>query len=182
MQENPCHPVHQQSNGIIWQTQQHYAHLLITVNDKEFSLSSMFGEIILQQTWMLMSCCCQLITTDFWRTCNLNLCCMLWVKNYSHVHLKKKKKINSFNFWAKATKFYDFINISFLHVLTINQICWLDCSFLLLKLLQSQHSESFAMLKVMGEFSPMVYGMKVLLHKSHGWFFTNSVCHESFTK
>ena len=72
------------------------------------------------------------------------------------------KKIHHFSFWATAIKFHNFINISFLHVLTRNQICqWNNhCE----KLPQSQRGESFTTLKSWVNFH-CVRGVKIPLWK-----------------
>ena len=58
-------------------------------------------------------------------------------------------------------------------------------SFIVLKSLVNFHPQctpwKFYCVKVIGEFSPAVYAMKVLLCQSHRWIFTRSVRHESFT-
>ena len=96
-----------------------------------------------------------------------NLCCMSWVKNYPCIHWKIQ---NSLFFLATAITFYDFKNISFLLMLTRNQVCWWNNNFE--KLPQSQHHESFTMLKVkvMGEFSPTVCMVWKFLFKGMGFY------------
>ena len=83
----------------------------------------------------------------------------LEVKNYPLIHLKKN---HHFSFWATAIKFQNFIHISFLHVLTRNQICqWNNhCE----KLPQSQRGESFTTLKSWVNFH-RVRGVKIPLWK-----------------
>ena len=96
-------------------------------------------------------------------------------KKFPYIHLQIH---NSFNFWAVAMKCTDFINLSFLHVLTKKtkknqQTCWWNSN--LEKLPQSPHCESFTALnsqvnfrpwctprkfhcvKVIGEFSPTMW-------------------------
>ena len=46
---------------------------------------------------------------------------MLWVIFHPHIHLKIH---NSFNFWGTSVIFNDFLCISFLHMLTRNEVSW----------------------------------------------------------
>ena len=77
-------------------------------------------------------------------------CCMLWLKSYPCISLNIH---NSFKFWATAITFHDFISISFLHMLTRNQVHWWNDNFE--KLPQSQHGESFTLWKSWVNFHPL---------------------------
>ena len=86
-----------------------------------------------------------------------------WAKNYPFNHLKIH---NSCKVWVIAMKFNRFLNISFLHVFTKNEVCWWNNDFE--KLLRSQHLESFYRGKVMD--SPTVWTVTVSLCRiSEGW-------------
>ena len=75
------------------------------------------------------------------------------MKNDPPIHLKGP---NVFSSWAIAIQFHDFINVSFLHMLTRNQICWWNNDFEKKK-------------------SHKVNTVTFLLCSSLGWIFTHGV-------
>ena len=105
---------------------------------------------------------------------NFNLPHMPWVKIYPHIFLKIH---NILPFSATAIKSRDFIHISFLHMLTRNQVCWWTDN--LEKLPHSQKLWKFCTGKVMGKFSttvvfhPQCTGRK--FYSNVWWRFTETI-------
>ena len=83
---------------------------------------------------------------------HFNICSNLLVKNYPHIQWKIH---NSFNFWATAIKFHDFIDISFLHVFTRNEVSCGNHYFE--KYAAKSTLWKFCCVKVMGKYSLRVY-------------------------
>ena len=109
-----------------------------------------------------------------------NLCCMPWVKNLPHVHLKIH---DSFNYWATLKKCHGFIYSTFLHMLKRNQVTWWKNDFEISPQSQdfckqyalgenSHRGKKKFKTKVMSKFSARAYTVKVPVRKSHGWFLT----------
>ena len=86
-----------------------------------------------------------------------NLCCMPWVKNLPHVHLKIH---DSFNYWATLKKCHGFIYSTFLHMLKRNQVTWWKNDFEI-----SPQSQDFCKQYALGENSHR--GKKKVQNKSH---------------
>ena len=84
---------------------------------------------------------------------HFNICSNLLVKNYPHIQWKIH---NFFNFWATAIKFHDFIDISFLHVFTRNEVSCGNHYFE--KYAAKSTLWKFCCVKVMGKYSLRVYG------------------------
>ena len=102
-----------------------------------------------------------------------NLCCMYCGWTITHIFIWKFKTLQLIS--CSKKKKNSWLYQYFFSLFTSNQVfCW-NTNFE--KLPKNQQGENFAMLKVMGEFSPMVFFLKLSLWKSWVKFTSSWQCH-----